>query len=113
MLERIREHRLVAVTAGASVLLVIAGWLWTYFALRTVAAPLILRFDRDRGITHTGSLAELSLSVAFGLGIILVDAFLAVELDGRDWFWGKFLAFMAAAFATLIFLTLAAIITTN
>ncbi len=112
-LEKILKHRLVAVVGGASLVLIAGGWLWGYFALRHVRQPLILHFNNLVGIDYIGSASDLAVLGVFGLLSVLVNTFLALELEEKDWFWGKLLVAATAGFAVLLFIALAAIISVN
>lgn len=104
---------MVAATGAAGLVLIAGGWLWSYSVLRHVRQPLILHFNNLVGIDYIGSAADLAFLGVFGLLSVLVNTCLALELDERDWFWGKLLIAGTAGFAVLLFIAFAAIISVN
>ena len=113
LFQKIDRHRPVAAGFLASLFLVAGGWLWTYFSFRNADQPLILHFNSLIGINQVGSLRDLVPVGAFSLAIVALNFFIALELEERDWFLGKFLAVGTFAFAALIFIGFAAIISVN
>ena len=98
----------------ASFLFAAGGTLWAYLALRGVAnTPIILHFDDLLGITAVGGLGSVMAVGILGAVFVLINSFLAFELDLRDRFLGKFVAVLTLVFAILLFLALSAIINVN
>ncbi len=93
--------------------MVLGGTIWVYFALRHIAPPLILHFNNLAGINQTGNLADLLEIGATGIVFVLVNFFIALELENRDAFGGKLLAAATLFLAILIFIGFAAIISAN
>ncbi len=111
--DKIVKHKIVAIVGGASLVLTTGGWLWSWLVLRHVRQPLILHFNNLVGIDKIGSASDLSVLGVFGFLAVLVNTLLALELDDRDWFWGKFLITVTAGLAALLFMAFAAIISVN
>ena len=102
----------------AAFALALGGGLWAYLALSAAAgsgpaAPLILHYDDLSGITAVGGIGTVSFAAVFGVLAVLVNFLVALELDARDWFLGKFTAGATLVFAILLFIGFAAIIGVN
>ncbi len=113
ILGKIDRHRPVAAAALASLLLSACGWVWSFFALRDTGQPLILHFNNLAGIDQVGGLSDLVPVGLFGLALTALGSVLALELEEKDWFLGKFTAAAVFGFAALIFIGFAAIISVN
>lgn len=113
MRNKILKSKIVNSAFLVSSLFVAGGMLWAYFALRGIASPLILHFNNILGINQIGSLADLLRFGGTGLVFVLVNFFLALELEGRDAFLGKLLAATTLFFGILLFVGFAAIISVN
>jgi len=113
MLGKIFKFKLVSAIFAACLALVLGGPIWAYFALRGANTPLIIHFSDWAGINQTGGLADLLWVGVTGIVIVVVNFFIALELEARDWFWGKLLASATLFFALLIFIGFAAIISVN
>jgi len=113
MLGKILKFRLVSVLSAASLAFVLGGSVWAYFALRGTSTPLVLHFNDISGISQIGGIGDLLWFGATGLVVVLVNFFVALELEARDWFWGKLLATATLVFALLLFIGFAAIISVN
>ncbi len=113
ILGKIDRHRPVAAASLVSLFLVAGGWAWSYFALRGTDQPLILHFNNLAGIDQVGGLGELIPVGLFGLILTALGSILALELEEKDWFLGKFTAAAVFGFAALIFIGFAAIISVN
>ena len=96
-----------------SFVLVLGGTIWSYFALRGIAQPLILHFNNLAGINQVGGVADLLQFGGTGIVFVLVNFFIALELEERDVFAGKLLAAAALFVSVLIFIGFAAIISVN
>lgn len=113
-MKKILKAKAVGIVSLISFALATGGTVWAYYALRRVGGtPLILHFDDLSGITSVGSLGTLLFMGMFSIGIVIVNYFIALELDLRDRFLGKFAAAITFVFALLIFLAFAAIINVN
>jgi hypothetical protein len=113
MFKKIRTYKFVSILSGISLLFVLAGMGWAYFALQGIATPLILHFDDLRGVTQTGGFATLLAAGIFGLIVVLINSTVALELESRMPFFGKFIAVITLSFAVLLFIGFSAIIGVN
>jgi hypothetical protein len=114
MLKKIMGHRTVALLSVFSLCLVLAGMIWVYGTLRNYGSgPIILHFDDINGITQVGNATAFLGIGIFGIIAVLINGFLALALDERDAFLGKFLASMTLVFAILLFIGFAAIVGVN
>jgi len=113
LLRKFSEHRVIGALFLVSVLLVGGAMAWAYGAFRIVKGPLILHFDDLFGIDRIGGLGELLGMGVVGLVIVLTNFSIALVLDDRDWFLGKFLAAATVFLGILIFIGFAAIISAN
>jgi hypothetical protein len=113
MLHKILKFRLVGVLFAASLAFVLGGTIWAYFVLRGTNTPLIIHFNDISGISQTGGVTDLLWFGLTGVVVVAVNFFISLELEARDWFWGKLLAVATLLFALLIFIGFAAIISVN
>lgn len=98
---------------SASFLFVVGGTIWSYLALRGIAQPLILHFNNFAGINQIGSAANLLRIGGTATIFVLLNFFLALELEDRDAFLGKLLAAATLFFGILLFIGFATIIGVN
>ncbi len=111
---KLKEHRLVAALCGIAFAVVLGGFIGSLAALRgAYGGPLVLHFSDLGGITDIAGIQPINFIGAFGLLVVLMNFFIAVELDRRDSFLGKFLAAFTAAFGILLFIAFAAILNAN
>lgn len=114
MVKKILRHKVVSGFFLTSLSLVLGGSLWAYFSLRGVSGvPLILHFDDIGGITSVGSLGTLVFMGVFGIIVVMLNFFIALEFEERDRFLGKAAAAVTFIFALLLFIAFAAIINVN
>ncbi len=114
MFKKIIAHKAVTMLSLASLAFVLGGSFWAYYALRGVAnAPLILHFEDLSGITAVGGLGMLVFMGIFGIVVVVMNFFIALELDARDRFLGKFASGVTLIFAILLFLAFVATINVN
>lgn len=111
--EEVPRRRLISAVFAASLALVGGGWMWAAYVLGGAHQPLILHFNDYVRINLTGGLSDLAGFGILSLVMILTNFLISIELEGRDWFLGKLIAFATAATAVLIFIGFAAIITVN
>lgn len=111
--ESIRKHRLLTGAFAVSFSLAAGGWLWAWLALRKTEQTLILHFNNRAGINLVGKVGDLTGVGVLALVVVAVNFFLALALEDRGWFLGKLLATATLAFAALIFIGFAAIISVN
>jgi hypothetical protein len=108
-----KTQRASSALLAASAVLVVGGWLWAYFALRHISQPLVVRFNNLTRITQIGSVSDLVPIGAFGVLLVFVNGLIAITVERRDWFWGRFYAAATFVLAGLIFIGFAAIIAVN
>jgi hypothetical protein len=113
LLSRAIEHRVVAAALGGSFLLVLGGWLWAWLTLRGSDQPIIVHFNPIVRINQVGTAADLHPIGIFSLLVVLVNFFLAIDLEERDRFLGKLVAAATLGFAILIFIGFSVIISVN
>jgi hypothetical protein len=114
MIKKIATYRFVSLMSLASFLFVAGGFFWAYAALRNVGPqPLILHFNDLDGITSVGSFTDLLLMGILGTAIVIINFFLALELEARDRVLGKIVVSMTLIIAILLFLGFAAILNVN
>jgi hypothetical protein len=114
MLKKIKKYRLVSALSLASFAFAAGGFFWALDALSNDAAgPLILHFSDMAGITSIGSFGSFLWMGAFGVAIVVINFFVALDLETRDNVLGKIVAVMTLVMAILLFLAFAAIIRVN
>jgi len=114
MIRKIKKYRLVSLLSLASFLFTAAGFLWALCALRGASSgPLILHFNDMAGITSIGSFTGLLLMGILGVAIVIVNFFVALDLEERDRVLGKIVAVTTLVMAILLFIAFAAIIKVN
>lgn len=96
-----------------SLAFVIGGWLWAYLAFKHSSGPLITHYTPLSGISSLGGRSELSEVGTFGLLVVLMNSWLAFELDKRGRFWGALVTGITFLFSVLIFIGFGAIISVN
>ena len=98
----------------ASFAFVTGGFFWALAALQGVnASLLILHFNDIAGITNIGSFSNIIMIGILGIIIVIIDFFVALELEERDTVLGKIIAVVTLIMAILLFLAFAAIIKVN
>ena len=114
MIGKIKKYRLVSLLFLASFAFAAGGFFWALDVLRRAASgPIILHFNDMHGITHIGTFGDVVLMGIVGIAIVLVDFFIALDLEERDNVLGKIVAVLTLVMAVLLFLTFAAIINVN
>lgn len=108
-----KKHRLIVGVFAISFILVVGGWLWAWFYLQTIDQTLILHFNDRVGINFVGRIGDLTGFVVMALVAVIMNFILALALEDRGWFLGKLLSAATLAFAVLIFIGFAAIISVN
>lgn len=112
LITRSRRFSLVSLLCGSAWGIVVISQIWIFLALHEVRPPLVLRYANGT-ITQFGGVWELQ-GYAFVMWVIVVmNYLLALELEERDWFWGKFVASMTFFLSTLLFMAFQAIIVVN
>ncbi len=113
MFQKVAKFKVIGFIFLASLLFVLGGTIWAYFALRGIVPPLIIHFNDLVGINQIGSVIDLLMVGGTGVIFVLINFLLALELEERDIFGGKILAAATLFFAILIFIGFAAIISVN
>lgn len=114
MIKKIVRHRLVSLLSLASLAFAAGGFFWALGALQDISSgPVILHFNDMQGITSIGNVWSIVLMGVLGISIVIMDFFVALELDMRDGVLGKIVATMTLVMAILLFLAFAAIIKVN
>jgi hypothetical protein len=113
ILNSIKKHRITAGVFGFSFALVAGGWLWAWLYLKKIDQTLILHFNDISGINLVGKVGDLAGFGVLALVVVAMNFVLALALEDRSWFLGKLLAAATLAFAVLIFIGFAAIISVN
>ncbi|MDO8536789.1 MAG: hypothetical protein Q7R94_00915 [bacterium] len=112
MWKKVVKFRSISFIFLTSFLLIAGGCLWAYIVLHNSSVPLILHFN-DMGINQIGSFWEILWIGITGIVMAIINFGIALELEERDWFWGKVLAAGTLLLGVLIFAGLAAIISVN
>jgi hypothetical protein len=114
MIKKIATYRLVSLLSLASLAFAAGGFFWALNTLGgTMSGPVILHFNDMQGITHIGTFGDIILMGILGIVIVVVDFFVAIDLETRDNVLGKIVAVMTLVMAILLFVSFAAIINVN
>lgn len=113
MFKKLFRYKIPRVAFLLSLLAVLSGWIWAYFALRSVSGPLILQYQSALGINQVGYAGELARVGVFGFLVVAVNFLISTQLEERVPFWGGVASFMTVFLGILIFIYFAAIISVN
>ena len=114
MIGKIARYRLVSLLSLASIAFVSGGFFWALAALNGVSSgPLILHFNDMQGITSIGSFGNILWMGVLGVAIVVINFFIALDLEARDNVLGKIVAVLTLVMAILLFLAFTAIIKVN
>jgi hypothetical protein len=114
MIKNILKYRLVSLLSLASMLFVLGGSIWAYVVLLgSGSSPYILHFNDIDGITRVGGIENLVLMGILGFFIVVINFFVALELEARDKILGKVVAGLTLVMAILLFLGFVAILSVN
>jgi hypothetical protein len=114
MVKKIFRHKAVAVTSLIALAVALGGSLWLFFALRSLGAgPFILNFNDIQGITRIGGIGDVVTMGVVAVLIVIINFFLALELDERDRVLGKLVAGITLAGVVLLFIGFVAILNAN
>lgn len=113
MLRKALKSRLVSISSCASLVFVSAATIWAYIATKDISGPIVVHFNNVSGINQIGTFLDMVLVGVTGLVVIVINFFLALELEERDWFLGKIVAIATLFLSILIFIAFAAIISVN
>jgi hypothetical protein len=111
MIEKIKKYRLVGLLSLVSLAFAAGGFFWALGS--ETSGPFILHFNDMAGITSIGSFGNLLWMGILGIAIIVINFFIALDLEARDNVLGKIVAVMTLVMAVLLFLAFAAIIKVN
>ena len=106
----------MSVLSLASLAFAAGGFFWALGALGgsdASSGPLILHFNDMQGITSIGRFGDLLWMGALGIAIVIINFFIALDLEVRDNGLGKIIAVTTLVMAILLFLAFAAIIKIN
>lgn len=111
-IERARGYPLINMLCGSAFALILLSQGLALFFLRGESETLVLHFTKS-GIDQFGSFWQLQGYGLIGLVVVIMNYFIAIELEERDWFWGKFVAGVTLGLAILLFVAFRAIISVN
>lgn len=122
--KKIVRSKAVSVMSLAALVLALGGALRAYAVLGgasggsggtfgTAGTPLILHYNDLLGVTAVGGIGVVAFMGIFGAAAVLLNFFVALELDARDRFLGKLAAAATLVFAALLFIAFAAIMNVN
>ena len=114
MIEKIKKYRLVSLFSVVSLAFAVGGFFLVFDALGGAASgSFILHFNDMQGITSIGSFGDVLWMGVLGVVIVVINFFIALDLEARDNVLGKIVAVMTFVMAILLFLAFAAIIKVN
>jgi hypothetical protein len=113
MRQKVKKYKVTTLTFLLCLILVSGGTIWAYVTLHVSSQPLILRFSEYAGITTIGNIWDIMGLGAFGILLVGINFFLAINLQERERFLGKIITGVTLFLAVLIFITLSAIISVN
>lgn len=114
MIKKVLNHRAVTVVSLVSLAVALGGSMWLFFALRAIGAgPFILNFNDIQGITRIGGIGDVVTMGVVAVLIVIVNFFLALELDERDPVLGKLVSGITLAGMVLLFIGFIAILNAN
>ena len=114
LIKKITTYRLVSLLSLASLLFILGGAIWSYAVLlNSGSAPFILHFNDIDGITNVGTAWNLVFMGILGVLIVVMNFFMALELEARDKVLGKIVAAVTLAGAILLFMGFVAILSVN
>jgi hypothetical protein len=117
MIKKIIKYRFVSLASLASLAFVVGGFFWAYGVLRSAIGPhmepLILHFNDLDGITVVGRFSDILLMGILGALMVIINFFIAMELEERDGVLGKIVATVTLVLAILLFLGFVAILNVN
>ncbi|MGB7957327.1 MAG: hypothetical protein WCF77_00585 [Minisyncoccia bacterium] len=113
MFKEIKKHKLVSGLIAASAAFVLGGFVWAMMSLEKITGPLILHFDDLAGIAAVGGIGTIMFGGVFGIVVVFINGFLAIEFEKRNPLFGKLIAILTLVFAILLFIAFAAILSVN
>lgn len=112
-LSKAASARLVTLSHLLALALAAGGWLWAWLMLGNSSHSLILHFNELSHVNQRGDFSDLSGFAVFALGAIIIDYFIALELESREKFLARILTVSSVGLGLLIFIGFAAIISVN
>lgn len=113
MFRRISKSKVLSAVFLTSFGFVSAATIWTYVATKNVGGPIVVHFNNVSGINQIGTFVDLLLVGVTSAVAVIINFFLALELEKRDLFLGKIVAAATLFLSILIFIAFAAIISVN
>ena len=113
MIQSMLKHKLLSAVFLVSFGFIVGATIWAYVATKDINGPIVLHFNNIAGINQIGSFFDLLLVGITCVLVVIVNFFLALELEKRDWFLGKIVAATTLLASLLIFIAFAAIISVN
>jgi hypothetical protein len=114
MIKNILNHKTVSIVSLIALVLVLGGFFWLWSALAVMGSgPFILNFNDIQGITRTGGIGDVVAMGILATLIVVINFFLALELDRRDRMLGKMVAGITLVGAILLFIAFIAILNAN
>ena len=114
MIKKLLNHRAVSALSLLALVFVLGGFFNTYFSLRGMGAgPFILHFDDIQGITQVGSISLILAVGILGIIMIVLNFFIALELEERNRALGKIIAGMTLTLGVLLFIAFIVILNVN
>lgn len=110
---KILRRRAVSAVFAISFVLVVSGFIWAYFSLRSLKTPFILHFSSLTGIDRIGTMQDVAAFGIFGMCLTIVNAAIGIALEPRDDFLAKVIALATLVMAVLLFILFAVIISVN
>ncbi len=107
------KHKIPNLVLVVSLTLVLGGWAWSYFDLKTISDPLVIHYSQGVGIDQVGYAGDLAKVGIFGMVVILINFLIAVELEQKERFLGRLTSGVTLLLGLLIFIYFAAIISVN
>ena len=104
------KYRLNNLSLALGFTLIFGGWLWAYLKLRVIEVPVVILYNSVEGVARAGDVREFLKVLVFGLLVILVNFFIAAELEERSRFWARLSSLFTVFLSVLIFIYFAAII---
>lgn len=113
MINWIKNHKFLIIFFGSSFILLILGFILSFLKFYNYPSQFIVRYSNNLGIISVGGMIYLVLIFISGIVMFLINFILAKKFEERDFFWGKFIAFVNFFICLLIFIYFIAIINVN
>ncbi len=106
------KYRLVSALCGGALFVVLLGHALVFYYLHSAGQLIVVHYTRQ-GIDQFGSIWQVLSYGIVAWSIIIINFLIALELEERDWLWGKVVAGMTLGLAILLFISFQAIISVN